>query len=414
LATIEELPQHLEEALQEKMVAVVTDITGRCQELCNHIQETYGEVQATQLAVERIGRIPGYIMEELSRTVAEVKDFIEARMETFVLDQAQTQGPCKSQESLVHAMSQIPIQVEEIAREVVDSALDSSTHKAVAQMDRALAPLTKDSHMTEARNQVVASMPGAHTIESVSLTAEEVAKINVKDAIANVRGKRYAASDNKNVADMITTCKVQENMMDTTSRLFTSLSSSTTSFAAPSGYMQSCCSAAAGSKSRRPLGSIGHPEMCSKPCLYFQTGQCMHGSSCTYCHLPHPQRECHLDKRNRDLLSKLPNSARLQILLEALRSRGQLLPYKSAADRFVDALESQCSDLLSCDGTRGRDQKHTQKLWCALTGQIFSSLISQLFKIASGLDLDPAVLMRMNEARSRFEDEIIWNEYWRL
>jgi len=410
LATIEELPQQLEEALQEKMVAAVTDIKGSCQELCHCIQETSGGVLATQLAVERIGRIPDHIMDELSRTVAEVKDFIEARMENFVLNQVETEGARRSQERLVHAMTQIPIQVEEIAREVVDSAIDDSTHKAVAQMDRALAPLTHDSQMTEARNQVMASMPGAQTIRSMSLAAEAVAKVNVKDAIANVRGKPYASSDNKNVADMIMTSKVQDGtqlsrMTKVDSRLTISDASSSTSFVVPSGYLESP-PAPVTSKNHSHAGSIGHPEMCKKPCLFFQSGQCVHMANCSFCHLAHPHRASHLDKRNRDLLTRLPVGDRLHILLDALRSRAQVLPYKSAADRFVDILESACNPHLSNEvmPTRDRDQKTVKKLWCALQGQVFSSLISLFFKLASGLD--SAALAKMNEARSMFEREI--------
>lgn len=407
LATIEELPQQLEEALQETMVAAVTDIKGSCQELCLCIQETSGGERATQLAVERIGRIPDHIMNELSRTVAEVKEFIEARMDNFVLNQVVTEGG-RSQESLVHEMSQIPIQVEEIAREVVDSAIDDSTHKAVAQMDRALAPLTHDSQMTEARNQVMASMPGAQTIRCVSLAAEAVAKVNVKDAIANVRGKPYTSSDNKNVADMIMTSKVEENkqlsrMKIVCPRATNSDASSSTSFAAPSGYLGSPPAPVTG-KNRSHAGSIGHPEMCKKPCLFFQSGQCVHMANCSFCHLAHPHRASHLDKRNRDLLTRLQVGDRLQILIDALRSRAQVLPYKRAADRFVDILESACNPHLSDEVMPMRDQKTVKKLLCALQGQVFSSLISLFFKHASGLD--SAALAKMNEARSMFEREI--------
>eukprot|EP00439_Symbiodinium_sp_Y106_P052559 s5291_g7.t1 len=34
-------------------------------------------------------------------------------------------------------------------------------------------------------------------------------------------------------------------------------------------------------------GSLGHPEVCRRPCIYFLAGHCENGNACAYCHLPH-------------------------------------------------------------------------------------------------------------------------------
>mmetsp|Transcript_58480 Transcript_58480/g.169683 ORF Transcript_58480/g.169683 Transcript_58480/m.169683 type:complete len:175 (+) Transcript_58480:93-617(+) len=36
-------------------------------------------------------------------------------------------------------------------------------------------------------------------------------------------------------------------------------------------------------------GSIGHPVICSRPCLYYTLGECANGDACAFCHMPHPK-----------------------------------------------------------------------------------------------------------------------------
>ena len=49
-------------------------------------------------------------------------------------------------------------------------------------------------------------------------------------------------------------------------------------------------------------GSLGHPEVCRRQCIYFLQGHCFNGDACTYCHLPHTQRAPKLDKRQRSIM----------------------------------------------------------------------------------------------------------------
>ncbi|CAK0875737.1 unnamed protein product [Prorocentrum cordatum] len=49
-------------------------------------------------------------------------------------------------------------------------------------------------------------------------------------------------------------------------------------------------------------GSMGHPEMCVRPCLYFSQGQCTNGNECRFCHYQHPTRPVHLGRQHRKTL----------------------------------------------------------------------------------------------------------------
>eukprot|EP00929_Paragymnodinium_shiwhaense_P068161 TRINITY_DN34253_c0_g1_i1.p1 TRINITY_DN34253_c0_g1~~TRINITY_DN34253_c0_g1_i1.p1 ORF type:complete len:717 (+),score=173.37 TRINITY_DN34253_c0_g1_i1:92-2242(+) len=63
-----------------------------------------------------------------------------------------------------------------------------------------------------------------------------------------------------------------------------------------------------GSKALQPAirnpGSVGHPEICLRPCIYFAAGSCEVGDKCSYCHLEHSKRPCRLDRRHRTKLKQ--------------------------------------------------------------------------------------------------------------
>jgi len=68
-------------------------------------------------------------------------------------------------------------------------------------------------------------------------------------------------------------------------------------------------------------GSVGHPFLCSRPCLYFAAGQCANGAACAFCHLSHTKRAAHLDKRHRDILRQLTMERAAEVLLPVLQEK---------------------------------------------------------------------------------------------
>ena len=70
-------------------------------------------------------------------------------------------------------------------------------------------------------------------------------------------------------------------------------------------------------------GSIWHAELCSRPCIYFVSGSCIHGDACPFCHLPHEKRPPHLDKRNRRLLKAISGAELYSIIMPELAQKLQ-------------------------------------------------------------------------------------------
>lgn len=93
-----------------------------------------------------------------------------------------------------------------------------------------------------------------------------------------------------------------------------------------------------GERDRLNGGSFGHPDFCSRACLYFINGSCSNGSNCTFCHLRHPQRPVHLDKRHRDVLKGMPLADCTDIMFPILREKVQRLDLGDEAMLLLDRL----------------------------------------------------------------------------
>ncbi|CAJ1387239.1 unnamed protein product, partial [Effrenium voratum] len=69
------------------------------------------------------------------------------------------------------------------------------------------------------------------------------------------------------------------------------------------------------------LGSIGHPEVCRRPCIYFSAGHCELGEACNYCHVAHTDKAPKLDKRQRLLLQAMDSQQMMALIFPFCSSR---------------------------------------------------------------------------------------------
>lgn len=122
-------------------------------------------------------------------------------------------------------------------------------------------------------------------------------------------------------------------------------------------------------------GSVGHPELCPRPCLYFPVGRCANGVNCSFCHLPHPKRPAHLDKRHRIMLKEMSFHECLSMMLPILRQKLQLLLFGPEVKDLLDSLEG--STLVSATVPPG-----THALQTALQAMSLRSLLTTLHRHA--------------------------------
>lgn len=96
-----------------------------------------------------------------------------------------------------------------------------------------------------------------------------------------------------------------------------------------SDFVQQLSNSMSSEQAFSSAGSQGHPEFCSRPCIYFLQGNCSVGSNCKFCHEEHLKRPIHLDKINRTTLRSLSSTDQKLLLLSAMKHRAaQELPYE--------------------------------------------------------------------------------------
>eukprot|EP00440_Ansanella_granifera_P021600 gb/GFBE01023445.1/.p1 GENE.gb/GFBE01023445.1/~~gb/GFBE01023445.1/.p1 ORF type:complete len:257 (+),score=30.26 gb/GFBE01023445.1/:1-771(+) len=86
-------------------------------------------------------------------------------------------------------------------------------------------------------------------------------------------------------------------------------------------------------------GSLGHPEVCNRPCLFIAQGVCVSGASCHYCHLPHEARSMHPDKRQREMLANLSLADVIRVVIQSMQSRAEAAGMMDAVHEVMHIME---------------------------------------------------------------------------
>ena len=88
-------------------------------------------------------------------------------------------------------------------------------------------------------------------------------------------------------------------------------------------------------------GSVGHPEVCRRPCVYFNRGFCQSGAACTYCHCQHADRDPKPDKKQRTTLDEIAQAQLLTLVLHFLRQRAEATGIADKAAGVLAILEQE-------------------------------------------------------------------------
>jgi len=125
-------------------------------------------------------------------------------------------------------------------------------------------------------------------------------------------------------------------------------------------------------------GSIGHPDFCSRPCVYILKGdKCKNGEACRFCHIKHDSR-LKLDKLQRILLQEMPKYHLLSLLSSSLRVKAvkarDILKLPQMSEHFQKILalvDGEIEYLAETDKSwhrksRGRDRQHIHRILCKM------------------------------------------------
>ncbi|CAJ1414820.1 unnamed protein product [Effrenium voratum] len=88
-------------------------------------------------------------------------------------------------------------------------------------------------------------------------------------------------------------------------------------------------------------GSVGHPELCRRPCIYFAAGECKNSEGCNFCHLSHAHRSATLDKNQRQLIKELDKHEFLSVLLRCLQNKAAQGKFQPEAQSVLDLFEAR-------------------------------------------------------------------------
>lgn len=120
-------------------------------------------------------------------------------------------------------------------------------------------------------------------------------------------------------------------------------------------------------------GSLGHPEVCRRPCIYFLAGHCANGNQCTYCHLPHEEKTPKLDKRQRTIMQGLSRRELLALVLHFCRLKAEQAGITYEAQEVLNLMEEEAAGAPSLSASISeRDVRNLHK---TLARMNFSNLI---------------------------------------
>mmetsp|Transcript_53923 Transcript_53923/g.120624 ORF Transcript_53923/g.120624 Transcript_53923/m.120624 type:complete len:274 (+) Transcript_53923:110-931(+) len=88
-------------------------------------------------------------------------------------------------------------------------------------------------------------------------------------------------------------------------------------------------------------GSLGHPEVCRRPCIYFIAGHCENGNACAYCHMEHVEKTPKLDKRQRTIIQSLSRPQLLALVMQFCRTKAEQAGFLEEASEILGLLAEE-------------------------------------------------------------------------
>jgi len=307
LTSIKEIPDQVEEVFHQSasfLLDEVLDEVSNARDLLVNSHANHGKLDEPSSNAERaaqsITMIPDMIMASFEAKFAAAMSTVRIRVDDVIQEIQGIEGIHLAKEQVVQNMLALPAMVREITRDAVKAASQESRENVLSQLERVLQSMadeTMPDALVQAKRQIVARVP--KKLPDTERAATEAAESNVCQAVKVVQENCQAVrADNRVLADSLLRAKAGPSLLGADADQ-------------------------SGLESLRVVnpGSVGHPELCSRACLYFSMGKCSNGVDCSFCHAPHSQRATHLDKRHRDWIRAMDFSRLFHTIRPTLRAK---------------------------------------------------------------------------------------------
>ncbi|CAE7655281.1 unnamed protein product [Symbiodinium sp. CCMP2592] len=154
-------------------------------------------------------------------------------------------------------------------------------------------------------------------------------------------------------------------------------------------------------------GSLGHPELCHRPCVYILKGSvCRYGASCQFCHhgpgqhSPMPK----LDQEQRARLQGLSEEDRVSLLIPHIREKALAAGLPEEVEDFICVLKknsNQTSHIEPYDDDHRR-KNIPRKEFCRLKKTLRNMNLTALIKL-----LDPLLPTEDEELATSFQKLLV-------
>lgn len=350
LSVISEMPAQLEDALQRRAINVVNDMQFEVAAMRGKLTQNMEPPSKAAEAADCVEQIPGIVFDTFEAKVAKVARSVSHRLDRVV-------KKCKKNncESIVLELCVIPEEIKRIATEAVEEAVLESQEEAKQRFDIAIAHLPHSTAVTEAKQQVVPVIKDV--LPDALADATHTTVENARQAVQAVqeRSNYHHVVTNQVVADALLRAKVDHGPKPTRDHLWANATNP---------------------------GSLGHPELCVRPCLYFAAGTCVNGARCEFCHMPHPGRPAHLDKRHRELLKEMALPDLIPLVVPILEQKAKAIDLGFDVCAVLARLRTFANDSPSSLQSAHAMGKGKRSLSVALKAMSLRSLLTTLHRNA--------------------------------
>jgi len=401
LSRIDEIPEQVEGMLTQTASDLSMQVDGSVVQMQDRLREaspTGGEQVA-----ETLEMLPRHFANSVEANLMDAAALLRQTVSSVT---AELGAKDFEAEDIVQEIQVIPGKVRKVADEVISRAVNASVEELHQQLDEALGVLSASCAVREkellqhldqlpvvaekrltATGAVVDSAEDKIVDLMADLKSEFVPNHWLMEALLRAKASKGLSREGEAVEVVLSPREIRAENAERSERSERSQDAENGEAlgeVADQKLEDSNAEEEADSQVRNP-GSLGHPEMCTRPCLFFAAGQCQNRESCKFCHLPHNRRPTHLDKRNREILKSFSSEEKLATILPILSEKLQKYCNNPAAFQLLLQLETLSAnsgvDLEAMSTTSSKQTaKGERTLKSALRAVTLRSLLTLLLR----------------------------------